>query len=159
MNADLRASLLVGAVAAGLSMLVGLIARVLFVPLFLRAVFFGALFGGLTWGVATLLRTYVPDLFDGAGRDGEGARPEDGAADERLGSAVDIVLDGSDDEVLAVADLGGESFVPDGMREGGGGDIAEAAAETVADVAPVADLAGNRLLLHHRDNNRSLLSS
>lgn len=135
MNADLRASLLVGAVAAGLSMLVGFIARVLFVPLLLRAVLFGLLFGGLTWGVSALLRSYVPDLFDGSGKEGEGRYSEAEASEEQLGSAVDIVLDGADDEILAAEDLGGERFIPEGIREEAGG-------EAVTDVSPLADFPG-----------------
>ncbi|HUX42249.1 MAG TPA: hypothetical protein VMV83_13870 [Rectinemataceae bacterium] len=136
MNADLRASLLVGAVAAGLSMLVGLIARVLFVPLLFRAVLFGLLFGGLTWGVAALLRTYVPDLFGASGQDGEARFSDTETAEEQLGSSVDIVLDGSEDEVISAEELGGERFAPDSMREEGAG------TEIVTDVAPVSDFPG-----------------
>ena len=122
MNADLRASLLVGAVAGGLSMLVGLIARVSFLPLVLRGLVFGAIFGGLAWGVISLLRSSVPDLFEPSGaREGEGSLPraEDENAGEELGGAVDIVLD--DDEgpsVLASGALGGEQAAPF-LDEGG----------------------------------------
>jgi len=110
-NADLRVSLLVGSVAVGLSMLVGIIARVSFLPLLLRGLVFGAVFGGLAWGVISLLRSSVPDLFEsGGGREGEGAFPQaaEDFAGEELGGAVDIVLD--DDEgpsTLAAATAGG----------------------------------------------------
>ena len=139
MNADLRAPLLVGAVAAGLSMLVGLIAHVSFFPLILRALLFGAVFGALTWGATVLLHSYVPDLFDvaGGGNDVVGSTfgLEEGA-DEQLGGAVDIVLDDREDGGLAAVGQGfGGSAGP--ARHPARASVGD---EEVLDVAPMGDL-------------------
>lgn len=142
MNADLRASLLVGAVAAGLSLLVGIFARIPFVPLLLRAVVFAVLFGGLAWGAAILLHTYVPDLFDGAGKEGEEGASAMGleeGADERLGNSVDIVLDDRDEDDLSVANpgVGALAGLTPGKAKAAIGD------DEVLDVAPMADSPGD----------------
>ena len=113
-ESDLRASLVVGAVAAGLSLLVGLLSRVDFLPLLVRALVFGIVFGGLGWAVLYFLRRYLPDLFDdGARSSAEPAGFETEAADggggetgSVLGSEVDIVLGPDDDEALLAT--GGE---------------------------------------------------
>lgn len=117
MNADLRASLLVGAVAAGLSMLVGILSRVSFLALVFRALFFGVIFGGLAWGAATILRSFVPELFTGAGGSGVGPTADEEVGDETVGGAVDIVLD-DEAEPLPVGDA---ADVPVSMAVDGGG--------------------------------------
>jgi hypothetical protein len=64
-------------------MLVGIIAGVGFLPLILRAVAGGAVFGGVIYGALVLLRRFVPDLF-------AQQAPEEG----ETGTAVNIVLPG-----------------------------------------------------------------
>lgn len=135
MNADLRASLLVGAAAAGLSMLVGIVAGISFGPLLLRAILFGAAFGGLAWGAMTLLRSSVPELFEASAipAQSDAAGQED--VDEevpQVGGAVDIVLDeGGAEEVGFGAVVPEPGFVPAAMTHG----------EDVADAEPATELA------------------
>jgi hypothetical protein len=79
--------------------MVALLARVPFGTLFLRAFLSGLGFTGLTYGSLRLLRRFLPDLFD------ETARPQEPGSDGSLGSVVDIVLPGGDEDRLETATL------------------------------------------------------
>ena len=114
MDSSIRASAFAGLGAFALSIIVALFARVPFGTLFLRALLSGLGFAGLSYGSLLLLKRFLPDLFD------ETARPQEPGSDGVLGSVVDIVLPGGEEErVDASAQADGvsrfsdaSSFVP-----------------------------------------------
>jgi len=71
--------------------------RVPFGTLLLRALLSGLGFAFLFFGSLWLLKRFLPDLFD------ETARPQDLNADGSLGSVVDIVLPGGEEDRLDAA--------------------------------------------------------
>lgn len=118
MDTDLRASLYVALSLAVLSLLIGALAGVLFLPLITRAFIGGSLVGGIVYGALFLIRHYLPGLLPDHSQD---ARGSDSAftADEgepTTGSRVDIVLPGGDVEQ-------GSEFTTDQSSAKGGDEI------------------------------------
>lgn len=97
MDSSIRASAFAGLGAFALSIMVALFARVPFGTLFLRALLSGLGFAGLSYGSLRLLRRFLPDLFD------ETAPLRGSGSDGTLGSVVDIVLPGGEEDRLDVA--------------------------------------------------------
>jgi hypothetical protein len=85
-DTDLRASLIASGVAAVLSLLVGVISGVDFLPLVLRALVGGLFFGAIVFGALFLLRRFLPEAF--------GAEAEEAQPGQIVGGNVDIVLPG-----------------------------------------------------------------
>ncbi len=105
MDKDLRASLSAAGAAAALSALVGVIAGVGVLSLFLRALGCGVFVGASTYGIILLLRKTVPGLPELV----RGGEPSADPDPER-GSRVDIVLPG---EELDLGSLSGEGASPE----------------------------------------------
>jgi hypothetical protein len=97
-DTDLRASLIASGAAAVLSILVGIISGVEFLPLMLRALLGGLAFGGVVFLALFLLRRFLPELF--------GAQEE---AEKPLGGNVDIVLPGEVPEPISGAEARDEA--------------------------------------------------
>ena len=121
MNADLRASLFVALGAALLSTIVGAVSSVALGWILVRALLFGAILGGLAYGGARLLRSYLPGVL--SDRQDEGAEGADSIfSDDQApaGSRVDIVLPGdeapaaeaaAEEEASNVEPVGDEALV------------------------------------------------
>jgi hypothetical protein len=109
-DTDLRASLVAGGSAATLSAIVGAIAGVSLLPLVLRALAGGLVFGAMFYGVIQLARGTLPGLENKDAKRGDSAYDEENAERDTDGAVpgrrVDIVLpgEGPDEEATAVED-------------------------------------------------------
>ncbi|OHD13001.1 MAG: hypothetical protein A2Z96_01170 [Spirochaetes bacterium GWB1_48_6] len=98
MDSSIRASALAGLGAFALSVIVALFSRVPFGTLFLRALLSGLGFACLSYGSLWLLKRFLPDLFDETARP-----PQELGSDGTMGSVVDIVLPGGEEDRLETA--------------------------------------------------------
>lgn len=128
METDLRASLIASGVAALLSVLVGLVSGVGALALFVRALLGGLGFGAFVFGALSLLRRFVPELFESQAE-----------AFPTTGTSVDIVLPGDLPEGGETLEVGAEASesvpaapsrpAPRARRSRQGADLVEEAEE------------------------------
>jgi len=121
--------------------MVAVFSRVPFGPLLLRALLSGVGFAGLSYGAIRALRHFLPELFD------DSARPAEHGSDGVLGSVVDIVLPGGDEEHSEAAHQTDRAdSMPSASAFQGGLDVLAASVDSGEIEREVADLRADALV-------------